>query len=148
MFGSILTFFLGPNGLFLGLGSGSKTILGSPNIDYWLLFSEFCSIMKFRVCVMVYGVPSDYWVSIKLQLWLFCCWAVTILFWWIIWNASIYYARLRYYCGGLWPNDHQSEFYWRLELLLGCANAIFPSQMIHWEVMTLEILFQSLLLIL
>ena len=30
--GSFLTFW-GPNGLFLGLGQGSKTVLVSPNID-------------------------------------------------------------------------------------------------------------------
>ena len=30
--GSFLTFW-GPNGLFLGFGYGSKTVLGSPNID-------------------------------------------------------------------------------------------------------------------
>ena len=30
--GSFLTFW-GPNGLFLGLGLGSKTVLGSPHID-------------------------------------------------------------------------------------------------------------------
>ena len=26
------------------------------------------------------GIPSDYLVSTQLQLWLFCCWAVTIKF--------------------------------------------------------------------
>ena len=31
-FGSILT-FCGPNVLFLGLGKGSETVLGSPHID-------------------------------------------------------------------------------------------------------------------
>ena len=28
----------------MGLGYGSKTVLGSPHIDYQLLFSEYCSI--------------------------------------------------------------------------------------------------------
>ena len=29
--------------------------------------------------LVVIGVPSDYLFSTQLQLWLFCCWAVTIL---------------------------------------------------------------------
>merc|ERR1712189_161823 len=80
-------------GSFWGRGIGSKTVLGSPHIDYQLLFSEFCSIsaLSFSFEFLVVGgwwvvvVPSDYFVSTQLQLWLFCCWscgccwAVTII---------------------------------------------------------------------
>ena len=38
--GSFLTFW-GPNGLFLGLGYGSKTVLGPTNLVYQLLFCRF-----------------------------------------------------------------------------------------------------------
>ena len=56
--GSFLTFW-GPNGLFLGSEYGSKTVLGSPHIDYQLLFSEYCSISalscSFEFLVVVGG---------------------------------------------------------------------------------------------
>ena len=55
--------FLGPNGLFLGLGQGSIIVLGSPHIDCLLSFSEFCSISALScsfeflwVVVVVVGV--------------------------------------------------------------------------------------------
>ena len=51
IFGSFLTFW-GPNGLFLGLGKGSNTVLGSTHVVEQLSFS----------------------VSTQLQQWLFCCW--------------------------------------------------------------------------
>ena len=38
--GSFLTFW-GPNGLFLGSGFGSKTVLGSTHVVKQLLFSMF-----------------------------------------------------------------------------------------------------------
>ena len=49
-FDSILRWFLtfwGPNGLFLGLGKGSKTDLGSPHVAEQLSFSLFLSILTF-----------------------------------------------------------------------------------------------------
>ena len=42
--GSFLTFW-GPNGLFLGLGKGSNTVLGSTNVVQQLSFSIFLSIL-------------------------------------------------------------------------------------------------------
>ena len=58
MFLSILTFdfylfwgnffsFGGPNGLFLGLGKGSNTVLGSTHVVEQLSFSMFSSILTF-----------------------------------------------------------------------------------------------------
>ena len=58
MFPSILTFdftlilgsfltFLGPNGLFLGLWKGSKTVLGSTHVVEQLSFSMLPSILTF-----------------------------------------------------------------------------------------------------
>ena len=58
MFPSILTFdfdlnlgsfwtFLGPTGLFLGLGKGSNTVLGSTHVVEQLSFSMFSSILIF-----------------------------------------------------------------------------------------------------
>ena len=44
--GSLLTFW-GPNGLFLGLGWGSKTVLGFTHLVEQLLFSMFPSILAF-----------------------------------------------------------------------------------------------------
>ena len=44
--GSLLTFW-GPNGLFLGLGQGAKTVLGSTYVVEQLLFSVVPSIMTF-----------------------------------------------------------------------------------------------------
>ena len=42
--GSFLTFW-GPNGLFLGLRKGSKTVLGSTHVVEQLLYSMFSSIV-------------------------------------------------------------------------------------------------------
>ena len=44
--GSFLTFW-GPNGLFLGLGKGPKTVLGSTHVVKQLSFSLFLSILTF-----------------------------------------------------------------------------------------------------
>ena len=44
--GSFLTFG-GPNGLFLGLGKGSNTVLGSTHVVEQLSFSMFSSILTF-----------------------------------------------------------------------------------------------------
>ena len=44
--GSFLTFW-GPNGLFLGLGKGSHTVLGSTRVVEQLSFSMFISIQNF-----------------------------------------------------------------------------------------------------
>ena len=44
--GSFLT-FLGPNGLFLGLWKGSKTVLGSTHVVEQLSFSMLPSILTF-----------------------------------------------------------------------------------------------------
>ena len=45
--GSFLN-FLGPNGLFLGLGLGSTTVLGSAHIVEQLSFAMFLSILTFE----------------------------------------------------------------------------------------------------
>ena len=50
-FGLILGSFLtlwGPNGLFLGLWKGSKTVLGSTHVVEQLSFSMFLSILTFE----------------------------------------------------------------------------------------------------
>ena len=58
LFFSILTFyfdlilgsffnFWGPNGLFLGLGKGSNTVLGSTHVVEQLSFSVYSSILIF-----------------------------------------------------------------------------------------------------
>ena len=47
IFGSFLTFW-GPNGLFLGLGNGSNTILGSTYVVEQLSFSTFPSFLTFE----------------------------------------------------------------------------------------------------
>ena len=56
--GSFLTFW-GPNGLFLGSGYGSKTVLGSPHINYLLLLPEYCFFSalscRFEFLVVVGG---------------------------------------------------------------------------------------------
>ena len=39
--------FWGPNGLFLGLGKGSNTVLGSTHVVEQLSFSMFSSILIF-----------------------------------------------------------------------------------------------------
>ena len=44
--GSFLTFW-GPNGLFLGLGKGSNTVLGSINVVVQLSFTMLSSILIF-----------------------------------------------------------------------------------------------------
>ena len=44
IFGSFLTFWC-PNGLFLGLGKGPKTVLGSPHVIEQILFSIVPSIL-------------------------------------------------------------------------------------------------------
>ena len=44
--GSFFTFW-GPNGLFLGLGKGSNTVLGSTHVVEQLSFSMFSSILTF-----------------------------------------------------------------------------------------------------
>ena len=44
--GSFFTFW-GPNGLFLGLGKGSNTVLGSTHVVEQLSFSMFLSILIF-----------------------------------------------------------------------------------------------------
>ena len=44
--GSFLTFW-GPNGLFLGLGKGPITVLGSTHVVKQLSFSLFLSILTF-----------------------------------------------------------------------------------------------------
>ena len=44
--GSFLTFW-GPNGLFLGLWKGSKTVLGSTHVVEQLSISMFSSILTF-----------------------------------------------------------------------------------------------------
>ena len=44
--GSFLTFW-GPNGLFLGLWRGSKTVLGSTHVVEQLLFPMFPSILTY-----------------------------------------------------------------------------------------------------
>ena len=46
IFGSFFTFW-GPNGLFLGLGKGSNTVLGSTHVVEQLSFSMFPSILRF-----------------------------------------------------------------------------------------------------
>ena len=46
IFGSFLTFW-GPNGLFLGLWKGSKTVLGSTHVVEQLSFSMLPSILTF-----------------------------------------------------------------------------------------------------
>ena len=45
--GSLFTFW-GPNGLFFGLGSGSKAIFGSTHIVEQLSFSMIPSILTFK----------------------------------------------------------------------------------------------------
>ena len=46
IFGSFLAFW-GPNGLFLGLGRGSTTVLGSAHVDKQLSISMFLSFLTF-----------------------------------------------------------------------------------------------------
>ena len=43
----VIFYFWGPNSLFLGLGKGSKTVLGSTHVVEQLSFSMFPSIWTF-----------------------------------------------------------------------------------------------------
>ena len=78
-------------GYFWGWGRFQKLFLGLFISTKEFLYFEFCSISalscSFELLCWVGGgggVPSDYFVSTQLQLWLFyccccgCCWAVTI----------------------------------------------------------------------
>ena len=49
--GSFLTFW-GPNGLFLGLGKGSNSVLGSTHVVEQLSFSMLSSILTFYFCLI------------------------------------------------------------------------------------------------
>ena len=64
----------------MGSGYGSKTVLGSPHIDYQLLFSEYCSISALS-CSFEFLVvggsqrllslnPTTFLVVLLLRLWL------------------------------------------------------------------------------
>ena len=57
--GSFLTFW-GPNGLFLGSGFGSKTVLGSTHVVEQLSFSMFPSILTFDF-ELISGVFFTFW---------------------------------------------------------------------------------------
>ena len=46
---------MGPNGLFLGLGKGSNTVLGSTHVVEQLSFSMFSSILTFDF-YLFYGI--------------------------------------------------------------------------------------------
>ena len=45
--------FLGPNGLLLGLGSGSNTVFGSTNVEEHLLFPIVPSILTFDFALIL-----------------------------------------------------------------------------------------------
>ena len=49
--GSFFTFW-GPNELFLGLGKGSNTVLGSTHVVEQLSFSMLSSILTFYFCLI------------------------------------------------------------------------------------------------
>ena len=49
--GSFLTFW-GPNGLFLGLGKGSNSVLGSTHVVEQLSFSMLSSFLTFDFCLI------------------------------------------------------------------------------------------------
>ena len=55
--GSLLTFW-GPNGLFLGLGMGSNTVLGSNHVVEQLSFSIFSSILIFDFSLTLGSLAS------------------------------------------------------------------------------------------
>ena len=57
--GSFFTFW-GPNGLFLGSGFGSKTVLGSTHVVEQLSFSMFPSILTF-VFDLILGSFLSFW---------------------------------------------------------------------------------------
>ena len=57
--GSFLSFW-GPNGLFLGLGKSSNTVLGSTHVVKQLSFSMFSSIMIFNFC-LIFGSFFSFW---------------------------------------------------------------------------------------
>ena len=57
--GSFFTFW-GPNGLFLGLGKGSNTVLGSTHVIEQLSFSMFLSILLFDF-YLILGSLSSFW---------------------------------------------------------------------------------------
>ena len=59
IFGSFLTFW-GPNGLFLGLGKGPKTVLGSTHVVKQLSFSLFLSILTFDFD-LIFGSFFTFW---------------------------------------------------------------------------------------
>ena len=52
--------FLGPNGLFLGLGKGSNTVLGSTHVVEQLSFSMFPSTLAFDFDLML-GSFLTFW---------------------------------------------------------------------------------------
>ena len=60
IFGSFLT-FLGPNGLFLGLGKGPKTVLGSTYVVKQLSFSMFLSILTFDFALILGYFFFTFW---------------------------------------------------------------------------------------
>ena len=53
--------FWGPNGLFLGLGKGSNTVLGSTHVVEQLSFSMFLSILIFDF-YLILGSFFSFWV--------------------------------------------------------------------------------------
>ena len=57
--GSFLTFW-GPNGLFLGLGRGLNSVLGSTHVVEQLSFSTFLSILTFDFDLNL-GSFSTFW---------------------------------------------------------------------------------------
>ena len=59
IFGSFLTFG-GPNGPFLGLGKGSKTVFGSPHVVEQLSFSIYPSILIFDFD-LIFGPFFTFW---------------------------------------------------------------------------------------
>ena len=64
--GSFLTFW-GPNGLFLGLGKGQKTVLGSTHLVKQLSFSMLPSILTFDFDLIL-GSFFTFWGPIGLIL--------------------------------------------------------------------------------
>ena len=58
--GSLWTFFLGPTGLFLGLGKGSKTFLRSTHLVEQLSFSMFPSILTIDFD-LIFGSFLTFW---------------------------------------------------------------------------------------
>ena len=67
--------FWGPNGLFLGLGKGPKTVLGSTHAVKQLAFSLFLSILTFDFDLIfgsffTFGGPNGFffWVEEKFKI--------------------------------------------------------------------------------